>query len=259
MKDFLSIIITSYERPFYLEKAIDSIYSYADIPFEFGEYYQNGLWFPESLAKLREPFILRDLRGIVLELNAFQYNHAQSTLRVYISITVEIVNNGRGSINEIERSGSFNKVEPNFGKIYKDRFINYNQGALLYTPVEEEGDMLVITFDAFRTYMEPFVEWKMQKGIKTTMVDVSSIGNNSTAIDNYIQAFYDSTVVDSRRHTLHRHCFARIGLRGRWLVASLRIWRVGHTPLRTEWPGDRRRVVVGSIEQDWKRFLDTGL
>jgi hypothetical protein len=41
--------------------------------------------------------------------------------------------------------------------------------------------------------MQPFADWKIQKGIKTTIVDVSTIGNNSTAIDNYIQTFFDNS------------------------------------------------------------------
>ena len=45
--------------------------------------------------------------------------------------------------------------------------------------------MLIITYDAFAATMQPFVDWKKQKGIKTRMVNVSAIGNNSTSIKEF--------------------------------------------------------------------------
>ena len=165
----------------------------ADIPYTFGSVYSKDEWYPSQLAKLREPFILRDFRGTVIEIYPFQYNPASKTLRVYSSVIVEVVPDGPGEINVKNRQEPFSKVTPDFELIYKKRFINYNTGILTYTPVTEEGDMLIITYDSFHEYMTPLVEWKRQKGIKTTIVDVSTIGNYSSNIKGFIQAFYDST------------------------------------------------------------------
>ncbi|RKX17237.1 MAG: hypothetical protein DRP26_07305, partial [Candidatus Zixiibacteriota bacterium] len=114
-------------------------------------------------------------------------------MRVYSSVTVEVVQDGPGKINILKRHRPFTKVNPDFDLIYKERFINYNKDLLLYIPITESGDMLIITYDDFHEAMMPFAEWKMQKGIPTTVVDVSTIGNNSTLITNFIQDFYDST------------------------------------------------------------------
>ena len=65
-----------------------------DVPYTFGQVYSENAWYPANLADIREPFILRDYRGTVVEINAFQYNPATQTLRVYTSVTVEIVNDG---------------------------------------------------------------------------------------------------------------------------------------------------------------------
>jgi hypothetical protein len=53
--------------------------------------------------------------------------------------------------------------------------------------------MLIITADEFRTNVQPLADWKNQKGIPTALVNVSTIGNNSTAIKNYITTQYQST------------------------------------------------------------------
>ena len=42
-----------------------------DVPYAFGPVYQTDTWYPGALASLREPYILRDLRGTVVALHAF--------------------------------------------------------------------------------------------------------------------------------------------------------------------------------------------
>jgi len=165
----------------------------ADVPYEFGPIYFTDDWYPSAQASVREPYILRDVRGIVAEVYPFQYNPVTKTLRVYTSITIELVNSGPGEINVLDRHEPLTAVTPEFDFMYRRRFINYGQSVLLYTPVGETGDMLVITHDAFHDAVMPFVEWKRQKGIKTTLVNISTIGNNANSIKNFVQAFYDST------------------------------------------------------------------
>ncbi len=164
-----------------------------DVPYSFSSVYNLDEWYPVELASIREPYILRDFRGTVIELNAFRYNPVSKTLRVYTSVTVEVVEDGPDEINVLDRTEPFNRVTPDFELIYKERFINYNTGTLLYTPIIEEGSMLIITYDSFHDEMLSFVEWKMQKGIPTTIVDVSTIGNNSGLIAGFVQDFYDTT------------------------------------------------------------------
>jgi hypothetical protein len=164
-----------------------------DIPYEFGAAYLSSDWYPRDLAAIREPYILRDYRGTVVELNAFQYNPLSKALRVYKSVTVDVKNIGLDDVNVITQRESVHKLTPDFDLIYSRHFINYGQSSALYTPVGEIGDMLIITYDAFATDMQPLLQWKREKGMKTTMVNVSSVGNTATQIKNFIQAFYDST------------------------------------------------------------------
>ncbi|MCP4631296.1 MAG: hypothetical protein GY855_00100, partial [candidate division Zixibacteria bacterium] len=153
----------------------------ADVPYEFGDVYNNSEFYPSNVAELREPFIIRDFRGTVIEFNGFQYNPDTRTLRVYKSVTIEVVNTGLAGANELQRTEALNSVVPDFDLIYKSRFINYPETMTTYTLVPETGEMLIITYDSYYNNMLPFAEWKNQKGIKTTMVNVSSIGNNESS------------------------------------------------------------------------------
>ncbi|MCX6600783.1 MAG: C25 family cysteine peptidase [bacterium] len=166
----------------------------ADVPYTFGSVYKGKEWYPERLADLREPYILRDLRGAVIELNAFRYLPSEELLRVYTSVTVAVKPAGPGRVNVLHRQRPLTTVDPAFATLYKRHFVNYGlDETTRYSPVLEDGEMLIITADSFRTAMQPFVSWKIQKGIKTTMVNVSTVSNNSTSIRNYIQNFFTAS------------------------------------------------------------------
>ncbi|MGF3555023.1 MAG: C25 family peptidase propeptide domain-containing protein, partial [Thermoplasmatota archaeon] len=139
-----------------------------NVPFGFGDVYNIDNFYPGKIAELDEPYILRDYRGQVVKIYPIQYNPVKKTMRFYKEITVEVFPVGPDTRNIINRDGLPKKVEINFNQIYKHHFINY--GTLgRYTPVEEQGNMLIITYDAFWNEMLPFYEWKILKGIPTEM------------------------------------------------------------------------------------------
>ena len=162
----------------------------SDIPYEFGEIYEKDEWYPPNIAKLREPYILRDFRGQVVEIYPFQYNAIQKKLRVYKEIEVEIYANGKGEINVFK--GERKAMSREFRQIYERHFINFGNVSNRYTPVEEEGRMLVICYDSFYSTMQPFVKWKNMKGIPCEIVNLSSIGSTANDIKNYITNYYNN-------------------------------------------------------------------
>ena len=162
----------------------------ASVPYTFAEVYRRDEFYPAEIVRLRDPHILRDLRGQVIEINAFQYNPVQKTLRIYTDLTVEIITEGNGGVNEIIQSRPFPTWDPQFEMIYRRHFINFS--GLDYTPLLESGNMLVIAYDQFMDEMEPFVDWKLQKGISTEMAPISEVGNSTNAIKSYIEDYYDT-------------------------------------------------------------------
>ncbi len=160
-----------------------------DIPYEFGDIYDKDEWYPGKLAELKEPYILRDFRGQVVEIYPFQYNAFQKKLRVYDDIIIEIYPIGKGEKNVYYRNKPI-KIDPNFYLIYKRHFINYDENR--YTPVDEEGNMLIICYDDFYSTMLPFVEWKNMKGIPTEIVNLSEVGDSASDIKNYIANYYNT-------------------------------------------------------------------
>ncbi|MGD9202761.1 MAG: C25 family peptidase propeptide domain-containing protein, partial [Chitinispirillia bacterium] len=44
------------------------------IPFTLGKIYTQNIWYPEKNVTITEPFIFRDVRGVTVTFNPFQYN-----------------------------------------------------------------------------------------------------------------------------------------------------------------------------------------
>jgi hypothetical protein len=161
-----------------------------DIPYLFGEVYYNNGWFPQDIASLREPYIIRDFRGQVVEIFPIQYNPVTKQMRFYTNINVEIYADGIDTINIINRETLPEKVDFEFNQIYNHHFLNFKKQGR-YDPVLDQGNMLVIVYDSFWDEMIPFVNWKNIKGILTEMVKVSDIGN-AESIKTYIANYYNS-------------------------------------------------------------------
>ena len=167
----------------------------ATVPYTFGEVYSTDAFYPGELVTLSEPYIMRDYRGITVQLYPFQYNPVTGVLRVYTHIQLEVVPvEGRGKNAMLAHTGHQKNLSRAFHGLYSNHFANYNP-SLRYDDLtdEEDGDMLIICYDSWMTNMQPFVDHKNSIGINTTIVGVSTIGNNSTSIKNYIQNVYNTS------------------------------------------------------------------
>jgi len=161
----------------------------SSVSFVYGNWYNENNFYPGKLAELRNPYIIRDYRGQTIWVYPFQYNPVTRELKVYTSITIKISENSNNGFNPLVRKGFPEKIDHDFSRIYARQFLN--AGNMDYTPVEEQGNMLVISYGSFMADMQEFVDWKNTIGIPTEMVDVATIGN-SAAIKSYIASYYNT-------------------------------------------------------------------
>ncbi len=155
----------------------------ASVPYTFDPFYQSDDAYPAQVAEGREPYILRDYRGMVVDLNVFQYMPAQQTLRVYTHLVVEVAPVGPARINPLNAAEPAT-IDPQFHKLYGEHFLNYANTR--YDPVLEEGGLLIITYDGFYDAMVPLYEWKLQRGLPTELVTISETGSSTTQIKDFI-------------------------------------------------------------------------
>lgn len=164
----------------------------ASVAYTYNEVYNDDHFFPKQLAELRDPYILRDVRGQTVLVYPFQYNAFTKTLRVYSEITVALSPDGNTPVNVLQSDAvKENKPVSAFSQLYSNRFLNFKKD-LRYDPLEEEGNMLIISYGPFMNALQPLADWKIQKGIRTEIVDVAAIGNNKTAIKNFVADYYNT-------------------------------------------------------------------
>ncbi|MCH2650864.1 MAG: C25 family cysteine peptidase [Candidatus Marinimicrobia bacterium] len=145
------------------------------IPYTYGKSYQTDEWYPSNFVFMREPYIMRSLRGQTVVLQPIQYNPIQRTLRIYTHIKISILENGLSQNNPLTRRPA-NGGSREFEHMYKDHFINYPTDDR-YDVLGEQGPMLIISYGDFMDEMQTFVDWKNYKGIPTEMVDIADIGD----------------------------------------------------------------------------------
>ena len=163
----------------------------ASVPYEYGRDYTADKFYPGNLARLNAPYIMRDYRGQALQLYPFQYNPVTKVLRVYSTIQVSLTLNEEVGVNQLERTSSLETVSKEYNNIYARHFINYNEESR-YTPVAEEGNMLIICYDDWTEYMDEFVLWKNTIGRPTEMVTVTDAGGTAAAIKTYVENYYNT-------------------------------------------------------------------
>ena len=160
------------------------------VSYAFDPFYGQDAWYPEKLAALDEPYIMRDTRGLVVELNPFQFNPASHTLRVWSSVTLEVAVAGPGQINVLTARPAQRVAE--FERIYDRHYLNYDQIGDRYNSVPESGNMLIVTYDAFHSAVEPLAAWKNQIGIPTHIENISAIGSTGQQLKDWIQSYYNT-------------------------------------------------------------------
>ena len=164
-----------------------------DVPYTYGEMYQQDAFWPASQADLDAPYIFRDFRGQNILVRPFAYNPVTKTLRVYTNMTIamtKVSDNGENPM--VSRKSNDVKTSSEFKAAYDRRFINFGAAETKYNFIEDYGEMLIICADQFITGMQPLVDWKNQSGRPTTMVSVATAGgNNATNIKNYITNLYN--------------------------------------------------------------------
>jgi len=160
------------------------------ISYEFNDSYTKNTFYPNEIASMGDPYILRELRGQSINVFPLQYNPFSKTLRFYKEITVRISEDINNSLqrNVLQRNLGNTKVTKEFDFIYNNLFINYNSNTR-FDYLDDQGSMLVICYDDFIDEMQPFVNWKNRKGIETEIIG----SNQFTSVDDikdYISLYY---------------------------------------------------------------------
>ena len=162
--------------------------------------YNTAAYQTRSLATAPEATIevqgtMRGIRIGSLLINPVSYNPAANTLRVFNDIEVEVSFDGADRA-ETERM-LLNTYSPYFDIVYKQMF-NYRQILDVY---DDHPDlmaypvhMIVVAPDNYIETLQPWTNWKIQKGFDVNVVPTSTAGTTYSAIHTYVQNLYNTGV-----------------------------------------------------------------
>ena len=162
--------------------------------------YNAAAYQPRSLATMPEATIevqgtMRGIRIGSLVITPVSYNPAANTLRVFNDIEVEI--NFVGADRAETERMLLNTYSPYFDIVYKQMF-NYRQIMDVY---DDHPDlmaypvhMIVITPENYISALQPWINWKIQKGFDVNVVTTAQAGGNYNAIQSYVQNLYNTGV-----------------------------------------------------------------
>ena len=162
--------------------------------------YNAAAYQTRSLATAPEATIevqgtMRGIRIGSLVINPVSYNPASNTLRVFNNIEVEISFDGADRA-ETERM-LLSTYSPYFDIVYKQMF-NYRQILDVYTDHPDlmayPVHMIVITPENYISALQPWLNWKIQKGFDVNVVTTAQAGSNYNAIRTYVQNLYNTGV-----------------------------------------------------------------
>jgi gingipain R len=152
--------------------------------------YKKDAWYPQRIASLGEPFIQRDFRGCLVSVFPFQYNPVKKVLRVYSSVSLNIRAEGYGTVNLFKRARALSGVDEEFSQLYRQSFLNYPDAK--YPVLTEDGGMLILCPSIFSSTIQPFAEWKREKGLKVQIVAVAA-GTTASALKASIANAYNAS------------------------------------------------------------------
>ena len=162
--------------------------------------YNTAAYQTRSLATVPEASIevqgtMRGIRVGSLVINPVSYNPVSNTLRVFNDIEVEVSFDGADRA-ETERM-LLNTYSPYFNDVYSQMF-NYRQILDVY---DDHPDlmaypvhMIVIAPESYISTLQPWINWKTQKGFYMNVVTKEQAGSNYNAIRTYVQNLYNTGV-----------------------------------------------------------------
>ena len=155
------------------------------IPYEISPGSLRDEWYPQNLATNTDPFIIKDFRGTTVYVYPFRYNAVQNTLRVYKNVVVQLKENITLPYNPLLKQPQ--TILREMDGIYRSVFINYEQ-AMTDLTIGEYGDILVLCTNRDETAIQPYIDWKMEKGFNVEKIVVATGTNVKTTIQNAYNA-----------------------------------------------------------------------
>lgn len=147
--------------------------------------YTRGEWYPQDLAKISSPNIMRDYRFSQLSINPIQYLPAENKIRILKKINLQL----KLDIDIQDNPKLTNR------SIHTSAFNNVAESSIINTPQFRsniKGKYLFIVDDDLTEAIQLLARWKEKLGYATHVATISETGPDEYDVKDYIQNAYDN-------------------------------------------------------------------
>nr|HXK50664.1 C25 family cysteine peptidase [Clostridiales bacterium] len=152
-----------------------------EIPYIIDPKSVTDSWYPEQQAFTNGPYIFRDVRGENVYAYPVLYNAEKQKIRIYKDLTVFLKEDNSKSTNPLKVKPDY--VVPAMDDIYRSMFVNYSESKFTHQ-LGEFGEILVIYTSRDASVIQPYIDWKREKGFKVSTTQVSTGTNVKTTVAN---------------------------------------------------------------------------
>ncbi len=158
------------------------------IKYKDASFYAEDTVYPESILKVSDRLVMRDLELLNISVVPYRYNPLQSTLEVIDEIEIVVSITGENT-----NSDSSTRLPSRvFERLYSNLILNYetrDEDAEFQDPA-----ILYICGGSSEnnSSFQQLVEWRHQRGYVVYTASLSETGSSASAIKNYIQNAYNN-------------------------------------------------------------------
>lgn len=150
----------------------------SQVPWEWGPVYNQNIWYPRTATPTYEFFRLGEHEGLRFRFSPVQVQPVKKIIRYALEWKLVL----EFEVSVIEEAEN-KKPHPSASRLF------LNASSARYTPVPEDGDLLVIAAQPFIPSLIPWIQWKNRRGIRTHLADLSQTGSSAAQIKNFILNF----------------------------------------------------------------------
>jgi len=153
--------------------------------------YRTNRFYQKELVQFTDKGYLRNKHLGHIAISPFQYNPVSNTLKVLRNIKIEVsfIQNSAKSKNDQAKlhSSYFNNLDLSTVNEVPE---TESEKALITNPVK----YVIVSDPMFKETLQPFIEWKIQKGYKVVDVytDNPNVGSTTASIKSFLQEMYDN-------------------------------------------------------------------
>ena len=154
--------------------------------------YNNNQFYKNDFIQVVDKGTLREVNIANLMISPIEYNPISNQLLCHNKIKFKIFFDNANI--PLTNEKKINAYSPYFEPIFHNAIENYSSPSQTRENdfIQDVVSYIIIADESFSNSLEPFIDWKTQKGFHVTTAFTSDIGSSSLAIKNYLNNQYNN-------------------------------------------------------------------